>query len=144
LLLANAIAAKKGKTTSSTSSNKQALKPVTATAPSSSDEPNVIAVVLPLASNYNYDSDKEADISNHDMGVPFKSKHLVWHCQVHRLRNDFPVVTCVLINNGAHVILICPELVDELNLKKCHLHKPEIIDFALNNGLKFVPNCTNT
>jgi len=98
------------------------------------DEPDAIAMVLPLASNYDSDSDKDTDISNCDVSVPFKPKHLVWCCQVHRLINCFPVVTHALINNGAHVIF--PELVDELNLKKCHLHKPEIVDVTLHNGLK--------
>ena len=83
LVLADTLSAKKGKSTSSTSSSKQPPKPVAATAPSSDDEPNTIAAVLPSASNEGSDSDEDADLSKHDVSAPLKSKHLVWSCQIH-------------------------------------------------------------
>jgi len=45
-------------------------------------------------------------------------------------------VTCALIDNGAHVMLIHPKLIAELNLKKCCLPRPEPVDVALKNGQK--------
>jgi len=84
-------------------------------------------------SDYSSDSEED-DLAICDVSVPIKSKHLVWHCQVHRLTNDFPVKTCTLIDNGAHLVLIRPELIAELNLKKHHLHMPEPVDVALKNG----------
>ena len=129
---------KKGKSTASLtlSSTKQAPKVVAAMAPSSDDEPNVIAMVLPSTSNYNSDSNENANISEHDVSTPIRSKHLVWDCQVHGLLTDFPVKTQALINNGAHVVLIHPDLIAKLSLRKYCLHKPETVDVAMNNEQK--------
>ena len=68
------------------------------------------------------------------MSAPLKSKHLVWSCQIHSLTDDFPVKTRTLIDNGAHVVLIRPKLVEKLGLKKRRLRTPEIVDVALHNG----------
>ena len=102
-------------------------------APSSDEETPTITAILPSIDVYSSVSEEDAGISDRDVSAPFKSKHLIWHCQVHGLTADFPVMTCALINNGAHVILIRPELVAKLGLKKYHLHMPELIDVAMNN-----------
>ena len=134
LTLADALAAKKGKQSTATTSTKTAPKTVAAMAPSSSDEPSTIAAVLPSASDSESGSDEDADISKRDVSAPLKSKHLVWNCQIHGLKDDFPVKIHALINNGAHVILIRPELVAELNLKKPRLAVLETVDVAMQNG----------
>ena len=134
LTLTDALAAKKGKQPSATSSNKSAVKPVASTAPSSKKvESNAITAVLPLASILESDSEEDTDISKHDMSAPIKSKHFIWSCQIHGLKHDFPVKTCALIDDGMHVVLICPELIDELNLKKHCLSEPDIVDVAMQN-----------
>lgn len=120
LVLADALAAKtKGKSTSATSSSasssKQTSKAVAAMAPDSDDEPTAIAAILPSISDYTSDSEEDADISKHDVSAPLKSKHLIWHCHIHSLIDDFPVKTRALIDNGTHVILICPELYNNLD-----------------------------
>lgn len=51
-------------------------------------------------------------------------------------KDDFPLKTRALINNGMHLVLIHPELVDRLGLKKYHLHKPELVDVAFSKGKK--------
>ena len=139
LVVADALAAKtKGKSTSasssSASSSKQTSKAVAATAPDSDDEPTTIAAILPSISDYTSDSEEDADISKRDVSAPLKSKHLIWHCHIHSLIDDFPVKTRALIDNGAHVVLIRPELVQQLGLKKRRLRTPEIVDVALQNG----------
>ena len=135
LMLADALVAKKGKQPSTTSSNKPAMKPIAATAPSSDeDKPHTIAAVLPSASMLESDSEEDADISKCDVSAPMKFKHLIWNCQIHGLKHDFPVKTRALIDNSAHIVLICPELVAELKLKKHHLSEPETIDVAMQNG----------
>ena len=49
---------------------------------------------------------------------------------------DFPLTFTSLINNGAHLILMCPEVADELHLK-CHLLKvPETVSVAIKDGKK--------
>ena len=136
LSVTEALVAKNGKSNTSTSSTKQTPKPMAATAPSSDDVPNAIATVLPLASDYNSNSDENADLSNCDVSALIKSKHLIWHCQIHGLKDDFPRVTCTLIDNRAHIVLIHPELVSELNLKKHCLFKLKTVDVAMQNGQK--------
>ena len=51
-------------------------------------------------------------------------------------RSDFPVKTRALIDNGAHLALIRPELVERLGLKKYRLHKPELVDVAFSKEKK--------
>ena len=77
-----------------------------------------------------------SDISGHDLSCPLCSKHLLWDCQINGLISDFPVTTHVLIDNGAHLILIHPELVNQLGLRKYQLHKPETDDVAFGNKKK--------
>lgn len=52
------------------------------------------------------------------------------------LTDDFPVKTRALIDNGAHLALIHPELVERLGLKKYRLHKPELVDVAFSKEKK--------
>jgi len=139
LSITDTLTAKKGKSTAtSSSSNKQAPKAVAAMAPLSDDKPNIIAAVLPSTSDYKSDSDSDenADISKRDVSTSIKAKHLLWDCQIHGLLTDFPVKTQGLIDNGAHLVLIHPDLITKLNLRKYHLHKPEIIDVTMNDEQK--------
>ena len=139
LSITDALAAKKGKSTAtSSSSTKQAPKAVAAMVPLSDDKPNIITAVLPSISNYKSDSDsnENADISKRDVSTSIKAKHLLWDCQIHGLLTDFPVKTQALIDNGAHLVLIHLDLVAKLNLRKYRLHKPEIIDVTMNDEQK--------
>ena len=111
-------------------------KAVAATTPASDDEnedPSAVAAVLPSIIEYSSDSDEDNDLSVCNVSAPVKSKHLIWHCQIHGL-TEFPVKTRALIDNGEHVVLIHPKLVHELNLKIRHLKTPEIIDVTLKYG----------
>ena len=138
LTAADALVAKRGNITSTAaSSSKSTPKPVAATVPSSDkedDELSTVAAVLPGISDYESDSAEDKDLSVHDVSALIKSKHLIWHCQNHGLMSDFPVKTRALIDNGAHMVLICPELVTESNLKIHCLKERELIDVALKNG----------
>lgn len=49
---------------------------------------------------------------------------------------DFALTFAALINNGAHVILICPEVVKELKLKTFCLPHPETVTVAIAAGSK--------
>ena len=58
--------------------------------------------------------------------------------QLQKPTQDFPVKTRALIDNGAHLVLICPNLASRLGLKIHHLCEPEIVDVALKNSdMKF-------
>ena len=132
LTIADALAAKKSKATSA-----KPAKPVSATivaVDSSDEEISAAAAVLPdLSGAYASDSEEDADVSRRDVSAPLHAKHLFWNCQIHGLIDDFPVKIKALIDNGAHLVLIRPELVAELGLKKYRLREPEIVDVALKN-----------
>lgn len=119
-------------------------KPVAATSSAtieevdSDDDVSATAAVLPDSpGGYTSDSDEDWDISRHEVSsVPLRSKHLIWNCQIHSQTDDFPVKTRALIDNGTHLALIRPDLVERLGLKKYRLHKPEPVDVAFSKEEK--------
>ncbi|KIJ99028.1 hypothetical protein K443DRAFT_8699 [Laccaria amethystina LaAM-08-1] len=138
LMVADALAVKKAKAVA-----KQSVKPVAATTASietvdSEDELASTAAILPNSpGNYALDSDEDWDVSCRDVShTLLHSEHLIWNCQINSLTNDFPVKTPALIDNGAHLVLIHPELVDCLGLKKYRLKTPELVDVAFSNEKK--------
>jgi len=134
LVLTDTLAAKKAKAVAKT-----LTKAVAATIEDvdSDEEFMTAAAVMPNSPGiYESNSEDYSDISGHDVSCPLCSKHLLWDCQIHGLISDFPVMTRALIDNGAHLVLIHPELVDQLGLKKYHLHKPETIDVVFGNKKK--------
>ncbi|KIJ90292.1 hypothetical protein K443DRAFT_15354 [Laccaria amethystina LaAM-08-1] len=138
LTLTDALSAKKGKAVA-----KLSAKPVAATstafeAVDSDDEISATAAILPDSpGEYTSDSDEDWDVSRREVSQPsLRSKHLIWNCQIHSLTDDFPTKTHVLIDNGAHLILIHPDLVNRLGLKKYRLHKPELVDVAFSKEKK--------
>lgn len=133
-MAADTIAAKKAKATS-----KPSVKAIAATsamigAVDSDEDVSAAAAVLPNSSHeYHSDSDKDLDISHREVSQKIRAKHLIWNCQIHSLTNDFPVKTHALIDNGAHLVLIRPELVEQLGLKRHKLHEPELVDDAFGD-----------
>jgi hypothetical protein len=133
----DALSAKKGKAVAKPKSKSVAATTATIETLSSDDEISATAAVLhDSPREYNSDSDEDGDVSHCKVSPPFRSKHLVWECQIHSLTDDFPVKTCALIDNGAHLVLIHPDLVNRLGLKKHRLHVPEIVDVAFSNQKK--------
>lgn len=70
----------------------------------------------------------ESDVS---VSVPKKSKHYIWKCTIDGPTVEFPVKTTSLIDNGAHIVLIHPDLVTKLGLQLLLLPSPEIVDVEL-------------
>ncbi|EDR02067.1 reverse transcriptase-RNase H-integrase [Laccaria bicolor S238N-H82] len=133
LTVADALTAKKAKATSK--STTKAVSATISTVDSSDDEVTAAAAVLPNSPKvYASDSEEDADVSRCNVSAPLRVKHLFWNCQIHGLIDDFPVKTRALIDNGAHLVLIRPELAAELGLKKYRLREPEIVDVALKNS----------
>jgi hypothetical protein len=138
LTMTDVLAAKKGKAVS-----KLVAKPVAATSASidavdTDEDVSATAAILPHSANdYTSDSDEDWDVSRHEVShTPHRGKRLIWNCQINSLMTDFPIKTCTLIDNGAHLVLIRPELVEELGLKKYRLHKPEPVSIAFSNEKK--------
>ena len=67
---------------------------------------------------------------------PLRSKHFVWKCNVDGPEVDFPLAVSTLIDNGAHVVLIRPEIVQKLGLPTHQLDQPECIDVAIDSSNK--------
>src|SRR5258705_237221 len=68
---------------------------------------------------------------------PVKSKHFVWKCNIDGGPTvDFPLTSHSLIDNGAHIVLIRPELVERLQLPVYTLDKPEEVDVAIDSSCK--------
>ena len=119
LTASDATTAKKAKAVSKTV-NKAVVATSSTIEPVESDEEiSATAAILPDSpGEYNSDSDEDWDVSHRKVSLPIHGKHLVWECQVHSMTEDFPVKTCALIDNSAHLVLIRPELVSCLGLKK--------------------------
>jgi len=138
LTMADVLAAKKAKAVS-----KPAAKPVAATSASienvdSDEDISATVAILPHSSNdYTSDSDEDWDVSCHEVShMPHHGKHLIWNCQIHSLMGDFLVKTHALLDNGTYLVLIHPELVDQLGLKKYCLHQPEPVNVAFSTEKK--------
>lgn len=68
---------------------------------------------------------------------PLKSKHFIWKCTVDGGPTvDFPLTVHTLIDNGAHIVLIRPELVEQLQLPVYTLETPEEVDIAIDTSCK--------
>ena len=53
---------------------------------------------------------------------PLKSKHFIWNCSLTGPSVTFPVTKPSLIDNGCHMVLIRPDIVEELGLPIFALH----------------------
>ena len=132
----DAMTAKKAKAVAKAVTKAVATTTASTETVNSDNEISATVAILPDSpSEYNSDSDEDWDMSRRDVSPPLHCKHLVWHCQIHSLIEDFPVKTRTLIDNGT-LVLIPPDLVDCLGLKKHKLHKPEIVDVAFSNQKK--------
>ena len=76
-------------------------------------------------------SDSEVSVHPH-----IKSKHYIWNCLIEGPAVEFPIKILTLIDNGAHMVLICPELVAKLNLCIFPLHKPEVVNVVISTTTK--------
>ncbi|KAJ7437698.1 hypothetical protein FB451DRAFT_1450431 [Mycena latifolia] len=94
-----------------------------------------VAVVMPGIDN---DNDSDDDSENADVSsnsFPYHIPHLHWDCLVEGPMSNLPLPITVLIDDGAHLVLIDSDLVDKLALRRFTLHKPEPISLAIaNNG----------
>jgi Aspartyl protease len=94
-------------------------------------EDNVIAAFAPSASLGNRTdsggSDNISDLS------PLKCKHFIWNCIINGPLSEFPLKVSTLVDNGCHLVLIRPNIVQKLGLPIHTLHTPEPVDVAIKN-----------
>jgi len=96
----------------------------------SEDEDDFVTTVMPSAILGN------GSFSESDVSPPLCSKHFVAKFQIFADHLDFPLTYAALIDNGAHLILIHPEVADELHLQRHPLKTPEIVSVAIEDGKK--------
>lgn len=75
----------------------------------------------------------DTDTDTDEVSQPFRLPHLRWKCVVAGPKSAFPVRIRALIDDGSHLVLIRPELADELGLKRYPLPSPEIVGTAFTN-----------
>ncbi|CAA7264090.1 unnamed protein product [Cyclocybe aegerita] len=97
----------------------------------SDDEDDAVAATMSSALGDGTDS--EVEHGDSDVSPPFRSKHIVWRATLTGPRAEFPVKVSTLIDNGAHLVLIRPELVDSLGLERLKLPVPETVDVAIKS-----------
>jgi Aspartyl protease len=96
----------------------------------SSKEDNVIAAVMlstVLGNSF---------FSEGDMSPTLRKKHLILKFQIAAQHLDFPLKFNAMLDNGAHVVLIHPDTVSELQLKRFKLKKPKKVSVAISNKKK--------
>ena len=96
----------------------------------SEDEEECIAAVMPSAVLGN------GSFSESDVSPPLQSKHFVAKFNIFAGHLDFPLTFPSLVDNGAHVVLIRPNIVDQLRLQRHPLKTPEIVSVAIEDGKK--------
>ncbi len=122
---------------------------IASSAPSNSFTPsNETCIINVLSDNSNDKVEKVDSILNRSMSlppffkvsnatVPFSMEHLIWHCSIENCSPVFPVTFVnvrALIDDGSHLVLIWPQLVQKLNLCICQLPQPIKITVALKNA----------
>ncbi|KAF9074307.1 hypothetical protein BDP27DRAFT_1416195 [Rhodocollybia butyracea] len=85
---------------------------------------NVVSAVLEGT-----DSEDKISVSP----APYKLPHFRWRCHVSGPRSEFPLTVRPLLDDGAHLALIHPDLVDCLGLKCMKLDKPEPVSSAFSS-----------
>ncbi|KAJ3925466.1 MAG: hypothetical protein NXY57DRAFT_907040, partial [Lentinula lateritia] len=92
------------------------------------DDDDVVASIIPSAV-LGSGTDSEEEVS-----APFRVPHLRWKCHVSGPKAQLPVIVNSLIDNGAHLALIHPDLADRLGYPRLRLLQPEKVSAAFQNG----------
>ena len=99
--------------------------------------PELVATIFLQAVNIMADTStsesSDTSVTSVSPAPPLKGKHLIWTCWVNNPTDRISVKTLALIDSGAHMVLICPDLVKHLNLVSHPLKQPEQISVALSS-----------
>ena len=96
-----------------------------------SDEENVVAAFSPSAALGN-GTDSGGSDSVSDL-APLKCKHFTWSCLINGPLLEFPLKVSSLVDNGCHLVLIRPEIVEKLGLPILSLDIPETVNVAIKD-----------
>ena len=98
--------------------------------PMSSEEDNVVAAVMPSAVLGN------SSFSEGDVSPTLHKRHLILKFQIAAQHLDFPLKFNAMLDNGAHVVLIHPDTISELQLERFKLKKPKKVSIAISDKKK--------
>ena len=120
----------------STSSQINTVAAVTEPGPSHEGEDFCAAVFPNLSSGLigegNFSDNSDTSFSSVSAPPHIKSKHFIWNCTLTGPAVTFPVTKSSLIDNGCHMVLIRPDIVDLLGLEIFTLDQPEVVDVAIS------------
>ncbi|KAJ6531857.1 hypothetical protein B0H19DRAFT_1081799 [Mycena capillaripes] len=91
-----------------------------------------VATVIPDIDDPNDSLSTDGDLSNR-VSRSHRTLHLFWEFLLEGPMTNLPVPICGLIDDGCHLVLIKPKLVDRLSLGKFKLHEPEEIGVAVDD-----------
>ncbi|KAJ6490459.1 hypothetical protein DFH09DRAFT_947820, partial [Mycena vulgaris] len=120
-LVADARKARKGKSSSSGS------------APSTKSA--VAAVMPPITGDSDTSGSVESDLSDvSNASPPHSIPHLVWPCLLDGASDSFPLPVDALIDDGCHLVLVNPSVVEKLQLRMKPLREPEDVSLAMSDS----------
>jgi hypothetical protein len=98
---------------------------------------NLVAAIFPQ-DNVNTADNSLSD--NSDTSVvsvsahsPLKGKHFIWTCHLNNVTDRLSLKMKALIDGGAHMVLIHPDIVTRLALPTFPLEKPEQVNIAMGS-----------
>ena len=90
------------------------------------------AATFPSASSALRDGSDTKEEDADEVSAPFRAPHLWWKACISGPNTDFPLTIPMLLDNGAHVVLIHTDLVNKLGL--CRRLLPEPVDVAVKSS----------
>ena len=98
--------------------------------------PDLVAAIFPQNATFRADKSlsKSSDTSVSSVSAaPLKGKHFIWTCRLNNATDRLCLKTKALIDGGAHMVLICPDVATRLALPKFPLSNPEQVNVAMGN-----------
>ena len=102
--------------------------------------PDLVATLFPASANmtseYGTSDTSEISLSSVSDVPSLKGKHFTWDCSLMNDADHIRIKVQALIDSGAHLVLICPDIVSCLRLTKLLLPHPEQILVTIGNNTK--------
>ena len=98
--------------------------------------PDLVAAVFPQSAMIVADkslSDSSDTSVSSVSAAPLKGKHFIWTCQLNNAADRLSLKTRALIDGGAHMVLICPDIATRLALPTFPLSDPEQVNVAMES-----------
>jgi hypothetical protein len=96
---------------------------------------DLVAVVFPqstaVTANKSMSDGSDASLASVSATPPLKGKHFVWTCQLTNTADCVSLKAKALIDSGAHMVLIRPDVVERLAIPSFPLHTPEQVSVTL-------------